>query len=205
MPRHIDSRKESTYYGNADVPYSRQARFPPSPPPPSHTHHPRARATSNGVTKHKPLQTIAAIRLPINHLHELVVVLLRLPVARGPIVTRPAPIARHKHILLVIQTAILRVQNRINNTRLQIHQQRPGNVVVVVRLVEEDVLAVVPVRGKVLQHAIGADAVLRTDLLPKFAANLVAALAHLQRDNLVRHGYWLASCGAPCLPVCRGW
>ena len=56
----------------------------------------------------------------------------------------------------------------------------------VVRLVEEHVLPVPPVRGKVLQNAVFVDAVLHAELLPELHANLVAALAHLQRDDLTR-------------------
>tara|TARA_B100000780_G_scaffold225871_1_gene165018 strand:+ start:338 stop:613 length:276 start_codon:yes stop_codon:yes gene_type:complete len=56
----------------------------------------------------------------------------------------------------------------------------------VVRLVEEHVLPVTPVRGKVLQHAVLVDAVLHAELLPELHADLVAALAHLQRDDLTR-------------------
>ena len=60
------------------------------------------------------------------------------------------------------------------------------DILLVVRLVEEHVLPVTPVRGKVLQHAVLVDAVLHAELLPELHANLVAALAHLQRDNLTR-------------------
>jgi len=41
---------------------------------------------------------------------------------------------------------------------------------------------------KVLELAIHRDAVLEAELLPELHANLVAALANLQRDDLSRHG-----------------
>jgi hypothetical protein len=49
-------------------------------------------------------------------------------------------------------------------------------------------LAIVALAGVVLQDTISADAVLCTQLLPELAANLVAALPHLQRDDLSWHG-----------------
>ena len=60
---------------------------------------------------------------------------------------------------------------------------------IVVRLVEEDVLAVarVAVRGVLFQDAILADAVLGAQLFPKLRADLVAALANLKGDHLARH------------------
>ena len=59
----------------------------------------------------------------------------------------------------------------LSHPRLQIKQQSPRDVVVVVGLVEEDVLAVAPIRGKVLQDPILADAVLGAQLLPKLRAD----------------------------------
>lgn len=97
----------------------------------------------------------------------------------------------------------------VDDPGLQVKQEGAGHVVVVVRLVEEHVLAVArAVCGILLQHAVLADAVLQAQLrggqggrcqprprcsksttrrlsrlAPELAANLVAALANLQRDN----------------------
>jgi hypothetical protein len=52
-------------------------------------------------------------------------------------------------------------------------------------------LAIIALACVVLQDAISADAVLCTQLLPELAANLVAALPYLQRDDLSWHGLLL--------------
>ena len=47
----------------------------------------------------------------------------------------------------------------VKNARLEIHQQGAWDVVVVVRLVEEDVLTIPTIRREVFEDSIGADAV----------------------------------------------
>lgn len=41
------------------------------------THHARAGTTGDGVAEDEALEGVAAVRLPVDHLHQLVVVLLR--------------------------------------------------------------------------------------------------------------------------------
>jgi len=43
---------------------------------PHRTHHAGARAARDGVAEHEALERVAAVRLPVDHLHQLVVVLL---------------------------------------------------------------------------------------------------------------------------------
>ena len=75
----------------------------------------------------------------------------------------------------------------VQHPRLQVHQQRTRDVLLVVGLVEEDVLAVAALDRKVLEDAVLADAVLGAQLLPELHPNLVPALTNLQRDDLARH------------------
>jgi hypothetical protein len=53
-------------------------------------------------------------------------------------------------------------------------------------------------RREILQLAVHRNAVLKAQLLPEFHADLVAALADLQRDDLARHvgadAPWRQSC-----------
>jgi hypothetical protein len=56
---------------------------------------------------------------------------------------------------------------------------RSRDVLLVIRLVEEDVLPVATVRCEVLEDAVLRDAVLETQLLPELHADLVATLANL--------------------------
>ena len=51
--------------------------------------------------------------------------------------------------------------------------------------VEKDLPAAMS--GKVFKHAIGSNAVLHGNHLPKFHADLVAALADLQSNDFARH------------------
>ena len=88
-------------------------------------------------------------------------------------------------VLLVEEPRQLRLHMR-EHTRLKVDEQRTRDVLLVVGLVKEDVLAIAAVRRKVLEDAILADAVLKAQLLPELHADLVAALAHLQRDDLAR-------------------
>jgi hypothetical protein len=58
----------------------------------------------------------------------------------------------------------------------------------VVGLVKKDVLAIPRGLGrKLLQDAVVANAVLQQQALPELRADLVAALAHLQRHDFARH------------------
>ena len=54
-------------------------------------------------------------------------------------------------------------------------------------LVEEDVLAVEPLGGVLLEDALRGDAVLLAELLPELEPDLVAALPQLEHDHLARH------------------
>ena len=47
------------------------------------THHARAGAAGDGVAEDEALEGVAAVRLPVDHLHQLVVVLLRCVEAWG--------------------------------------------------------------------------------------------------------------------------
>ena len=97
----------------------------------------------------------------------------------------------------------------VDDARLQVKQQRSRHVVLVVRLVEEHILAVArPLRRVVLQHTVLADPVFQaqlpskkpqahtvkrthprhTRLPPELGAYLVAALTHLQRDDFATNG-----------------
>ena len=87
------------------------------------------------------------------------------------------------------------------HTRLQVYEYGSGDVSRIIRLIEEDILAVTALGRKVLQVPILANSVLLTELLPELTSNCaevrsnsndhktigkltaVAALAGLNRDN----------------------
>ena len=113
-----------------------------------------------------------------------------LAVSTGPDVARTSTMLAHIDILRVKEIgvcALLGARDRVDNTRFQIQQDRAWDVVLVISLVEEHVLAVGAVRCKVLQHALRADTVLRTKLLPKLHPDLVATLPNLDCYYFSRH------------------
>ena len=88
---------------------------------------------------------------------------------------------------MVEEVSILRVEDTIDDSRLEVHEDRAGNVMLIIRLVEEHILAIRSVHCKWLENAFRIDAVLCGKLLPKLMTDLVAALANLQGDDLARH------------------
>lgn len=56
-------------------------------------------------------------------------------------------------------------------SRLQIKKHGPGNVMIIVCLVEEHILAILAIGGKVLQYALGGDTVLQAQSLPELETN----------------------------------
>jgi hypothetical protein len=96
-----------------------------------------------------------------NHVEESLLDGLPLSEAGGPIVACPASVlGGHKDILLVEQVLDVRVLDAVDHSRLEVQKKGPGNVVIIVSLVEEDVLAVAPLSGKVLQDPVLPNAVL---------------------------------------------
>ena len=75
-------------------------------------------------------------------------------VTRGPIVARTTTMLRHEDVLRIVELRVGRVDDALDDTRLQIEQDRARNVMVVVSLVEEDVLSVRAFACKVLESAV---------------------------------------------------
>jgi hypothetical protein len=90
-------------------------------------------------------------------------------------------------VLRVVELRVERVLDALDDSRLQIDQERPRDIVFIVGLVKEDILPVVALSGVFLEHAFRVDSVLHAELLPELHSDLVAALAHLQGDDLSRH------------------
>ena len=141
-----------------------------------------------------------------------------------PIVSRAATVLRDKDVFWVIQVGIRRGEDvvddlatrvnvrkrgttRFTYARLKVDQDGTRDVVLVVCLVEEDVLAVAALCRPVFEYALLVDAVFSTQPLPvdrtHFERNresalgwvpgidrnrtLVAALPQLHRHNFARH------------------
>ena len=89
----------------------------------------------------------------------------------APVVAGTAAVARHEEVLRVVEPSVQAVLNTVDHARLQVNQQRPWYVVLVVSLVEEDIFSVVSLRRVLLEDAFAADAVLLAKLLPKLVAD----------------------------------
>jgi len=86
---------------------------------------------------------------------------------------------RQVDVLWVVELGIGGVEDGVDHPGLQVQQHRPGDVVLIVCLVEKDVLAVSALGGELLHDALGADTMLGAQLFPELEPNLIAALAQL--------------------------
>lgn len=89
----------------------------------------------------------------------------------SPIVSGTASMFRNVEVLRVVQILIRSSLNPIDNSGLQIDQESPRDVVLIVSLVEKDIFAVVSLNGKIFQDSLRADAVLLAQVLPEFVSD----------------------------------
>merc|ERR1719217_185201 len=145
--------------------------------------HPGAGAPPKGVAELEPLQAIAPLRLLPHHVQHRIDQFRTLRVmSLRPIVTRPR----------LTEDEIVRTEelpegagtHAVHRTRLQIHQDRPGDVAPARRLV---VVNIDPLQLQVRVTVVGpgrVDAVLVGDHLPELGADLIPALTALNVHEL---------------------
>ena len=96
-------------------------------------------------------------------------VLLSLPKSTSPVISGAAAATCNETILRIEQIPVCAGIDPVDHSGLQIDQDRAGNVVLVVGLVEEDVLSIVDGRqrilSEVLEDAVGGDAMFGAELL----------------------------------------
>lgn len=92
-------------------------------------------------------------------------------------------------------------------SRLQIDQDRSGNVSCVVGLVEEDVLAIAAFSRKVLEVAILANSMFLAKLLPKLASNYISLVSRrtLSAWSKSIYGDWVRARDILLLPHWPAW
>ena len=115
------------------------------------------------------LQAITAIRLPVDHVQNLILHSFAHRISRRPIVTGACTLFVHIEVLRVVDIAVRTIDDTIDHSRLEVQHNRARDVARVVGLVEEDIL---PVAGGVgggvgVEIAGGIDAVLEAELLPE--------------------------------------
>mmetsp|Transcript_13162 Transcript_13162/g.15107 ORF Transcript_13162/g.15107 Transcript_13162/m.15107 type:complete len:486 (+) Transcript_13162:172-1629(+) len=145
--------------------------------------HAGARAATERVRDLEALQAVAALRLLAAHVKHGIDQLGSLRVvALGPVVSGSG-LTEHE-VVGAEDLAVRTSTHRVHRTGLQVHQNRTGHVAPTSRLVEVHVDALQLQVGVALVRARGVDAVLVGDHLPELRADLVAALAALNRNDL---------------------
>lgn len=117
------------------------------------------------------LQTITPIRLPINHIQNLILHLTPHIIPRRPVIPRSCPLLMHIEVLRVVDILIRARLDAIDHSRFEVEQDRAGDVACVVGLVEEDVFAVAAFGREVFEVAVLVDAVFETKLAPELGAD----------------------------------
>ena len=101
-------------------------------------------------------------------------------VSHAPIVACTCARLVDVEVLRVVDVLVGARLDGIEHPGLEVEEDCAGNVASIVRLVEEDILAVAAFCRKVLEVAIAIDTVFLTELLPELLPDAVAALASLQ-------------------------
>jgi hypothetical protein len=135
--------------------------------------HAGARAAGDRVQQHEALERVAAVGLAVDHVHDVLVHLLAHRVAGRPVVAGAGAVLVHVEVLRVVDVLVGARLDGVDDAVLEVEQDGARDVARVVRLVEEDVLAVAALGGEVLEVAILVDAVLEAELLPELAPDCV--------------------------------
>ena len=118
--------------------------------------HAAARAAGDTVGEDEPLEAVAVVRLAVNHVDNLRAVFLAPREAFSPVVPRAG--LGVEDVLRVEEVPVRTTPEAVlHHAGLQVQQQRPRNVVPVVGLIEEDVLAVAPVRRELAREGRGEE------------------------------------------------
>ena len=88
-----------------------------------------------------------------------------------PVVSGPATMIAHEEVLRVVEVRVEAILDAVDDSRFQVDQYRPGYVVLIVRLVEEHIFPIVPIRSVLFQDALPRDAMLQTQLLPELVTD----------------------------------
>lgn len=117
------------------------------------------------------LQTITAIRLPVDHVQNLILHSLAHRVASCPIVSRTGAFLVNVKVLRVVDIAVRAIDDAVNHSRLEVQHDRARDVARVVGLVKEDIFAVAASVGSFggvwVKVTVLVDAMFKAQLLPE--------------------------------------
>jgi len=74
-------------------------------------------------------------------------------------------------VLRVVQVLVETILDCVDDTGLQVDEERARYVVLIISLVEENILSVISLGRIFLQVTLGVDSVLLTQTLPEFVSN----------------------------------
>ena len=77
----------------------------------------------------------------------------------------------HKEVLWIVQVGIESVLNTVDDSWLEINEDRPWNVMLIISLIEEHIFTIVAISCVFFKDTLTTNAVLKTQLLPKFVAD----------------------------------
>ena len=127
--------------------------------------------TSYGMQQHEALERVATISLTIDHLEYLLMNRLGSLVAFTPVVSGTHAILADVKVLRIVNVLVGALLNAVYHPGLEIDEDSSWNIAGVIALVEEDVLAIAALGGKVLEVSILVDAMFLAKLLPELTAN----------------------------------
>ena len=64
-----------------------------------------------------------------------------------PVITSPSTVITHEEVFRIVQVRVESILDAVDHSGFQVNEDGPGYVVLVVRLVEEHIFAIIPVRG----------------------------------------------------------
>ena len=88
------------------------------------------------------LERITALSFSVYHLHYFFVYFLAISISLCPVVSCSAAVFGHEYVFWVVKVCVRRCKYVVDNTRLEVDEYSTWNVVFIVCLVEEDILAI---------------------------------------------------------------
>ncbi len=128
-------------------------------------------------------QAITPVRLPVDHVQQLILNLPTSGISCRPIITRPGPLFQHEDVLWIVNVSVRAVLYALNDTGLEVEENSAGDVARVVGLVEEDILTVAALNRIVSKVAGLVDAVFLAELLPELGADWEVAQSVMVADE----------------------
>ena len=114
------------------------------------------------------LERITALGFSVYHFHHFFVYFLAISVALSPVISCTTSILGHEYVFWVIKVCIRGCEYVVDNTGLEIDEYGTWDVVFIVCLVEEDVLAIASFCCPFFENPLFVDPMFCTQALPVY-------------------------------------